>query len=93
LEAMMVSSQTYAENGDAAVNLKLEAMKGLFDGTKQLFINADDGKQIIKRLNLRRLGVKSVIVGAEESDLAIRFMKSECTGFSKLNAPSPQPHR
>jgi hypothetical protein len=24
---MMVSSQTYAENGDAAVNLKLEAMK------------------------------------------------------------------
>jgi hypothetical protein len=54
LEAMMVSSQTYAENGDAAVNLKLEAMKGLFDGTKQLFIINDDGKQIIKRLNLRR---------------------------------------
>jgi imidazolonepropionase-like amidohydrolase len=78
LEAMMVSSQAYAENGDAAVNLKLEAMKGLFDGTKQLFINADDGKQIIEAIKFaERLSVKkSVIVGAEESDLAIEFMKS-----------------
>jgi hypothetical protein len=56
LEAMMVSSQTYAENGDAAVNLKLEAMKGLFDGTKQLFINADDGKPNHQAIKFAEIG-------------------------------------
>lgn len=79
LEAMMLSSKAYAENGDAAFNLKLNAMKGLFDGSKKLYIIADDGKQIIEAIKFaENMGVKkSVIVGAEQSDLAIELMKSK----------------
>jgi imidazolonepropionase-like amidohydrolase len=59
------------------INVKLEAMKGLFDGTKKLYISADYGKEIIEAVQFAKSkGVKSVvIIGGEESLLAADFLR------------------
>lgn len=59
-------------------NAKLEAMKGLFDGSKKLFIRTNYGKEIIEAAQLaQKYKVKSiVIVGGEEADLALDFLKT-----------------
>lgn len=61
----------------AVINVKLEAMKGLFDGSKNLYINADYAKEIIEAVQFAKSkGVKNiVIIGAEESLLAADFLK------------------
>ena len=61
----------------AVINVKMEAMKGLFDGSKNLYINADYGKEIIEAVQFAKSkGVKNiVIIGAEESLMAADFLK------------------
>ncbi|MEA5457638.1 amidohydrolase family protein [Arcicella sp. LKC2W] len=61
----------------ATINVKLEAMKGLFDGSKNLYISADYGKEIIEAVQFAKSkGVKKiVIIGAEEALLAADFLK------------------
>jgi imidazolonepropionase-like amidohydrolase len=67
----------YSQSKPAVTNVKMEAMKGLFDGTKNLYINADYGKEIIEAVQFAKSkGVKKiVIIGAEESLLAADFLK------------------
>jgi imidazolonepropionase-like amidohydrolase len=59
------------------VNLKLEAMRGLFDGTKNLYIHASYGKEIIEGIQFAKgHGVKNVvIVGAEDAWMALDYLK------------------
>lgn len=61
----------------SVINVKLEAMKGLFDGSKNLYISADYGKEIIEAVQFAKAkGVKKiVIIGGEESLLAADFLK------------------
>lgn len=61
----------------STINVKLEAMKGLFDGSKNLYIAADYGKEIIESVQFAQSkGVKKiVIIGGEESLLAADFLK------------------
>jgi imidazolonepropionase-like amidohydrolase len=58
-------------------NVKMEAMRGLFDGTKNLYISADYGKEIIESIQFAKSkGVKKiVIIGGEEAMLAADFLK------------------
>jgi imidazolonepropionase-like amidohydrolase len=59
-------------------NLRLEAMKGLFDGSKTLFISATEPKGIIAAVSFgKRYGVKKmVLTGADESSWAVKdFLK------------------
>ncbi len=51
------------------VNLRLEAMKGLFDGSKILFLSASEPKGIISAVSFaKRHGVKKIVLaGADES--------------------------
>jgi len=59
-------------------NLKLEAMKGLFDGTKTLFIKAGGVKEIMESVNFakKHLVKKIVLVGVDEDILKItEFIK------------------
>ena len=67
----------YTQTKPAVVNVKMEAMRGLFDGSKTLFISADYGKEIIEAIQFAKSkGVKKiVIIGAEESLLAADFLK------------------
>ena len=59
------------------VNLKLEAMRGLFDGSKQLFIHANKAKDMMEAVQQTRAsGVKKqVLVGAEDAHLIVDFLK------------------
>jgi hypothetical protein len=60
------------------VNLRLESMRGLFDGTKILFISAAESKGIIAAISFgKRYGVKKmVLTGADESAWAVKdFIK------------------
>jgi imidazolonepropionase-like amidohydrolase len=59
-------------------NLRLDALKGLFDGTKTLFISTTEPKGIIAAISFgKRYGVKKmVLVGADESAWAVKdFIK------------------
>jgi hypothetical protein len=60
------------------VNLRLESMRGLFDGSKTLFISSNESKGIIAAISFgKRYGVKKmVITGADESAWAVKdFLK------------------
>ena len=64
------------------VNLKLEAMKGLFDGAKTLFtIHTGNAKSMVESIQIRqKYGVtKSVIVGGSEVWLVKDFIKKHKT--------------
>jgi imidazolonepropionase-like amidohydrolase len=59
-------------------NLRLNAMKGLFDGTKTLFISSTEPKDIIAAISFgKRHGVKKMVLeGADESAWAVKdFLK------------------
>lgn len=69
--------KAYSEAAPSVVNLKLDAMKGLFNGTKKLFINADGAKEIIEAVTFaNKLGIKAVIVGGKESYLVTAVLKA-----------------
>jgi imidazolonepropionase-like amidohydrolase len=50
-------------------NLKLESMKGLFDGSKSLYIHTDRAKEIVQSIQFAmEMGVKKIVlVGGDES--------------------------
>ena len=61
----------------ATANLKLEAMKGIFEGTKQLFIYADKPDAIIESISFakRHKVKKIVLVGGKQADKVVYFLK------------------
>ncbi len=58
-------------------NLKLEALRGLFSGSQNLYIRADNSKDIIEAVKFaKQQGVqKTVIVGAEDALHVVDFLK------------------
>lgn len=56
------------------MNLRLESMKGLFDGSKTLFITAPEAKGIVAAVNFaRNYGVKKIVLtNAGENALAVK---------------------
>lgn len=58
-------------------NLRFEAMKGIFDGTKNLYIRADYVKDIIGAINFsKKFSIKkTVIVGGKDSHKITKFLK------------------
>lgn len=59
-------------------NLRLESLRGLFDGSKTLFISASEAKGIIAAVSFaKRYGVKKIVLtGADETAWAVKdFLK------------------
>lgn len=57
-----------AESKHTQTNLKFEAVKGLFDGSKHLFIHADQVKQMLAAIDFaKEFGFKVTLVGASDS--------------------------
>ena len=77
LERFFSEALSYTKITTKEVNLKFEAMAGLFDGTKTLFIHADDPKEIVEGIrSAQRSGVKRItIVGGEGSLFVADFLK------------------
>lgn len=71
ITSLFGQAQAYAAEPKAAVtNVRLEAMRGLFNGTKKLFVNADGAKEIEQAVNFgKKFGIQVVIVGGKESYL------------------------
>ena len=64
LEKIFTDAVAYAAiEKPVIVNLRLEAMKGLFDGSKTLFINSSESKGIISAVSFaKRYGVKKIVL-------------------------------
>jgi imidazolonepropionase-like amidohydrolase len=70
-------ARSYADIAKPEVtNIRFEAMKGLFNGTKKLFIIADGAKEIAQAVNFsKRFSISVVIVGGKESYLVTDVLK------------------
>jgi len=78
IETFLQNARSYSLQGTPdEINLKLEAMKGLFSGEKKMFLHADEKRQIIEGVNmLKRNGIKDiVVVGASEAYYVMDFLK------------------
>jgi hypothetical protein len=79
LEKIFTDAVAYAAmDKHENINLRLEALRGLFDGSKILFISAGDPKGIMAAISFgKRYGVRRmVLVGADESAWMVKdFLK------------------
>lgn len=71
-------AQSYAKTTTSKEkNLRLEAMRGLFDGSKKLFIRADHAKSILAAVNFaKEFGLAPVIVGGADSWVLTDILKA-----------------
>lgn len=68
IEQLFDEAKAYAEINHTEKNLRLEAMKGLFDGSKQLFIQANYIKEILSAIDFaNKYKVKMVLVGGDDA--------------------------
>ena len=78
LEQLLTEAAAYRNlPADRPTNLRLASLAGLFDGTKTLYVHADDGKEILEAVRFaRRLGVRKVtVVGARDAWMMLDFLK------------------
>jgi imidazolonepropionase-like amidohydrolase len=77
LNTLFSAAKGYAEEAKPSViNIRLAAMKGLFDGSKKLFIIADEAKQIMQAVAFaKKFGVQAVIVGGKESYMVTDLLR------------------
>ena len=71
-------AKAYSEIAKPEVtNVRFEAMRGLFNGSKKLFVNADGAKEIIQSVSFaKKFGLSLVIVGGNESYLVTEVLKN-----------------
>ncbi|RYE30234.1 MAG: amidohydrolase [Sphingobacteriaceae bacterium] len=76
LNTYFTEAKAYAEAKPKVANLRFEAMKGLFNGSKKLFVIADGSKEIIQSIAFaKKYGIKEVVVGGKESFLVTDILK------------------
>jgi imidazolonepropionase-like amidohydrolase len=78
IESFLGSAVAYSQGGKPKeTNLKLEAMTGLFDGSKRLYITANYAKEIVEAVKTaQKHGVKNIVVVEAEDALYVKdFLK------------------
>lgn len=76
IETLFDQARAYAQSSGRTTDLKLQAMQGLFDGSKKLYIHAGRAKEMIAGIQFaKRYGITPVIVGGQEADLIATFLK------------------
>jgi imidazolonepropionase-like amidohydrolase len=77
LKAFFREAKAYHESENIQEkNLRFEAMRGVFDGSKKVYIHADYVKEIISAVNFsRELGLKMVLVGGADSWMVTDLLK------------------
>ncbi len=77
IEDYMAECKAYVDNKNFSnKNLKFEAMKGLFDGSKKLYIHTSGIKTITQSVMIaKKYGVTPVIVGGKDSWMIADFLK------------------
>lgn len=78
IEKLLADAKAYSKlNNPEETNLKLQAMKGLFDGSLKLYLHVDKSREIMAAVKrLKAQGVKNIVlVGAEEALMVKEFIK------------------
>lgn len=77
IEKLFNDTKAYSENNGGVKNIKLEAMKGVFDGSKQLFIHENMAKSMIESVQMvKKTGVKNIVIsGGREAAMIVEFIK------------------
>lgn len=77
LEHFFKDAVAYGNQSNKEANLKMEAMQGLFDGTKTLFIHVNKPKEVITSIRtVQRNGVKHITLISGEAALTVAdFLK------------------
>ena len=77
IDNLFAEAKAYAEMAKPEVtNVRFEAMRGLFNGSKKLFVNADGAKEIVQAVAFaKKFGLSLVIVGGNESYLVTQVLK------------------
>jgi imidazolonepropionase-like amidohydrolase len=76
LKQYLVKAQAYFNSNSSKVDIEMEAMKGIFDGTKHVYIHANLKREMIDAvLMAQEFNIKTiVIVGAKEAHLISDFL-------------------
>ena len=75
IESFLQEAHAYSKGSESG-NLKLEAMRGLFNQSKRLFINVNGAKEIMEAVQcVKDMNVSAVIVGGNESWLVADYLK------------------
>ena len=71
-------ASSYFNNNGEKIDIKMESMKGLFDGNKTLYVHADYYTEIIDAIDLlkKKKIKKIVLVGGEEALIAKNIIKN-----------------
>lgn len=77
IQKLFSDAKAYSEDNGGVKNVKLEAMRGLFDGSKQLFIHENAAKSILESVQFAKKNAikKVVIVGGREVGMIAEFIK------------------
>ncbi|MFT5165153.1 MAG: imidazolonepropionase-like amidohydrolase [Saprospiraceae bacterium] len=77
VEDYMAEAKAYVDNkSHSNINLKFEAMKGLFEGSKKLYIHTNDIKTITQSVLIaKQYDLTPVIVGGRDSWMITDFLK------------------
>lgn len=77
IKKLFNDSFAYSKSNSVTKNLKLEAMAGLFDGSKQLFIHEDKAVDIIASIEfVKELGLKKIVlVGGADAMYIKSYLK------------------
>jgi imidazolonepropionase-like amidohydrolase len=77
IETLFADAYAYQLTSSAVTkNIQLEAMRGLFNGTKKLYIHADYVKEITAAINMcNKFKLKFVLVGAADAGLVLNLLK------------------
>lgn len=69
IKSFFADAKSYSELTPETMNLKMEAMKGVFNGSKQVFVYADRVEQIIEAIKtLKSFDIpKIILVGGEDA--------------------------
>lgn len=78
LQKFFADAKAYSQNGQNELDIRMEAMKGVFAGEKRLFINATLAKDIIEAVYFaKNFAVPYVvIVGAKDASLVTDVLKN-----------------
>lgn len=78
IRKLFSDAKAYYINPSAPLNQHLEAMKGLFDGTKKLYVHCNYVKEIIAAAGLcREYGIRMVLVGGTDAHLVTDLLKMQ----------------
>ncbi len=83
IENFFGEAKAYFEQAKPTLNLKLEALRAVFEGKSRVYVRVSQAKGMVSAVNFfKQYNIKPVLVGAEEAGFITDFLKAE--GISLL---------